>query len=78
MDGSGYSNQVKIFDLEKEEWRGEEPLSPEFLGRGGIGLTYHRAVEIPKEGGVWVVCLGGKVKGFSQYSSNLLLLDIFY
>ena len=72
MAGSGDSNQVRIFDVEKGEWREVEPLSEECL-------AYHRAVEIPKEGGLWVVCLGGTVKGDGvTYSNDLLLFDIFY
>ena len=54
------SDEVKIFDSEKNEWRDQHPLPYEFVGRKG-GLLEHRAVSSQNENGATVICLGGFV-----------------
>ena len=71
-----FSDKVMIFDADKREWREEAPLPPEAVDREGGGLYNHRAVEIPTENGVAVICIGGGTgRGFS---SNLIVFDISY
>ena len=71
-----HSNKVMIFDADKREWREEAPLPPEAVGERG-GLYDHRAVEIPTENGVAIICIGG-MTGSRSYSSNLIVFDISY
>ena len=49
------TNEIKIFDAEKSEWKEEEPLSSKL----GTGLTNHRAISFPRKDGVSILCLGG-------------------
>ena len=68
-------SEVKVFDVKKGKWRDEEPLPAEILG-GKTTLTNHHLIEISREGGAWIVCLGGR--NDDSHPNHLLLLDISY
>ena len=69
---------LKILDVAKNQER-KQPLSSKFLGYAK-GFFGHRAVEIPQDDGIWVVCLGGLIAhNYSHnYSPRMLVLDISY
>ena len=65
-------NKVWIYDAKKCRWKEDEPLPAEF----GAGLLMHQAVEIPKENGVFVLCIGGYVDtGRTKHPEHLVLYD---
>jgi len=76
--GGGLSNKVWVFDAAKSVWKEDEPLPAEFGGSGG-GLKCHRAVEIPKENGVFVLCIGGYVDaGLKKHPEHFILYDVSF
>ena len=62
-NSSEVTNQVKIFDAKKRQWKDEEPLSSEI----GTGLVMHRATSFPGKKSFSILCLGG----YSDYSWTL-------
>ena len=52
------SNQVKLFDADKSEWKEEAPLPSEFGGTDG-GLMVHKAVQMQIGNNERVIYLGG-------------------
>ena len=69
-----FTNQVKIFDTEKEEWEEEEPLS----SVSGTGLADHRAVEFPKANGVSILCIGGLEDSRRRHPSHMVVFDVIH
>jgi len=74
----GITNKVWVFDAAKSVWKENEPLPAEFGGSGG-GLMMHRAVEIPKENGVFVLCIGGYVDAeLKKHPEHFILYDVSF
>ena len=69
-----HPTELRILDVAQHQER-KQPLSAEFLG-DETGVWGLRAIQIPQEGGMWVVCLGGRRE--RNYSPHMLVLDISY
>ena len=73
---SGISNQVKLFDVEVGKWRDEAALPVEVSGPNG-GLRCHEAISVPREDGVFVICVGGYCNlKMTEHPTHMALLEI--
>ena len=68
-----YLEEVRIFDSVTSEWKDEDPLPMEICQESG--LAQHRAVEIPKPNGVYVICVGGEFE-FGSLADHMLVFDV--
>ena len=76
----GVSKEVKLFDVEKEEWRSVTHLPIEVTGADG-GLWLHKSISVSKEDGVIVFCVGGYVDHIvdrqgERHPDHIAVLDI--
>ena len=70
------SNEVRIFDVEKSEWKEEAPLPAEFRGSRG-GLSHHRAVEMRDGNSAMLICLGGYTDSpFKTHPNHIAVFEI--
>ena len=66
------TNQVKIFDAKKRQWKDEEPLSSKM----GDGLMMHRATSFPGKKSLSILCMGGFSDNSWTISSYMVLFNI--
>ena len=74
--GGSISNQVKLFDATKFEWKEEAPLPSEFGGSDG-GLKMHEAVEMSIGNRDCVICLGGYIdRSLKTHPSHMVVFEM--
>ena len=76
-DGDCISRDVKLFDARSLEWKEEDPLPTEFVGDEG-GISDHKAISLPHEAGMFVVCFGGYMDAALTHSKSMAVFDISY
>ena len=69
-EGGFVSNRVAVFDAERREWKEQEALP-------SGGFFAHRTVEMPKENGAIILCIGGYTDIHSKkHPYQMILFDV--